>query len=108
MQKGMQLPTKKTKPEKENPSRMIMYAPPKQGKTTITAALPDTLIVDTEGGTKYVEAMSVRVQNAADLLELRNAIEKASNPYRRIAFDTVTELEEIILPIAKEMYQKTP
>ena len=108
MQKEMQLPTKRVKQERVNPSRFIIYAPPKQGKTTVISALDDTLIVDTEDGTKYAECMSVQVNNVDDLRNLREAIVAAEKPYKRIALDTVTELEEIVLPIAKQMYQKTP
>lgn len=104
----MLLPKEKIKKETANPGRLIIYAPPKQGKTTILAELENNLIIDTEKGTRYVDALSVNVETADDLSNLRNAIIEAGCPYQRITFDTVTQLEEIVLPIAKHIYQKTP
>lgn len=107
-EKKLVLPTKRSKVKTENPKFMILFGKPKSGKTTILAGLDDCLIIDLEDGTDYVEALSLKASNMKELGDIANAIEGAGKPYKYIAIDTATKLEEICLPLAAALYKKTP
>ena len=102
------LPTKKVKAERVNPKRIVIYSKPKTGKTTAYAGLEDNLIIDLENGSDYVEALKVKIGSLQELLDAGKAIKAAGNPYKFITIDTVTALEEMIMPLAIKLYRQTP
>lgn len=102
------LPTKPIKPESQNPKKLFLYSQPKCGKTTALAQLEGCLIIDLESGSDYVEALKVKATNLQELSEVFAAIKEQGCPYKYIALDTVTKLEEMVLPLAKQLYQLTP
>lgn len=108
------LPKKRKPPQMINPKRMLLFGQPKSGKTSILAALDDCLIIDMEEGSDHVESMSVKVNSIADYKELLGALKQAKEenegkvPYRFLALDTLTALEELALPLACSLYNKTP
>lgn len=109
----MQLPKEKSPAVVKDPKFLILFGKQKSGKTTILADLPDNLIIDLEEGSDYVEAMKVKVNSFEELLEVKNALQEDLNktgkkPYKRISLDTASALEDIVLPYAKMLYQKTP
>lgn len=109
----MELPYEKVPAEKVNPSKLLLFGMPKVGKTTIFSKLENALIVDLENGTNYVDAVKVKINTFEDLKELKQALEAKFNekglpPYKYIVLDTVTELEDMVLPLAKLLYQNTP
>lgn len=109
----MELPTNKSKPIEENPKFLILFGKPKCGKSTIASGLEDALIIDLEGGTDYLECMSVKVNSLQDLSKLKEVLiesnkEKNGFTYTYGVIDTATKLEDLILPLALSMYKKTP
>lgn len=102
------LPTKRSKAIVTNPRELIIYAAPKAGKTTSVSMLDDCLIIDLENGTDYVDAMSVKCNSLDDIRELHKTIMEAGRPYKYIAIDTITKLEEFAEKYALELYKKTP
>ena len=105
---GIVLPTTKVKGERVNPKRIVIYSKPKTGKTTAYAGLENNLILDLENGTDYVEAMKVKISNLQELLDAGKAIKEAGKPYDYVTIDTVTALEEMIMPLAIKLYKQTP
>jgi hypothetical protein len=101
------LPTKKVKAERQNPKRIVIYSKPKTGKTTAYAGLEDNLILDLENGTDFVEALKVKIGSLQELLDTGKAIKAAGNPYKFITVDTVTALEDMIMPLAVKLYRAT-
>ena len=101
------LPTSKVKAERVNPKRLIIYSKPKTGKTTACAGLEDNLIIDLENGSDYVEALKVKVSSLQELLDTGKAIKAAGNPYKFVTIDTVTALEDMIMPLAIKLYRAT-
>lgn len=101
------LPTKKVKAERVNPKRLIIYSKPKTGKTTAFAGLENNLILDLENGADYVEALKVKITSLQDLLDAGKAIKAAGNPYKYITIDTVTALEDMVMPLAIKLYRAT-
>lgn len=85
----------------------------KSGKTTLLSFLDQCLIIDLEGGSEFLEALSVQARSVADLGEIAQAIkakiaELGKKPYKRIAIDNATRLEEICLPYAATLYRQLP
>jgi hypothetical protein len=101
------LPTKKVMASQVNPKRLLIYSKPKTGKTTAYAGLEDNLIIDLENGSDYVDAMKIKVGSLKELLEAGNAIIEAGKPYKYVTVDTVTALEEMIMPLAIKLYRQT-
>lgn len=107
------LPTEKNKPKVNNPRFLIIGGRPKTGKSSTVAALPKNLIIDLEGGTEFLECLSVQARNINDLGEIANALReeiKKTNkkPYDYITIDNATRLEEMCLSYARTIYINTP
>lgn len=102
------LPTEKVPAKVQDPKRLIIFSKPKRGKTTALAALDNCLIVDTENGSNYVNALKVQVQSIQDINELCKQLKAANCPYKFIALDTITMLEDVCKPLALKLYQATP
>ena len=118
----MELPKQKTKATRVNPSNMVIFSQPKIGKTTAISHLDNCLIIDLEKGSQFVDALKYDVIGVAKkektlpiiiLKKLIKAIkisneEKKGYTYKYIAIDTVTALEEIVMPYACQLYKNTP
>ncbi len=107
------LPTEKTPVELKSPAKFLMYSEPKAGKTTLLSLLPDCLIVDLEKGTRHIEALKVGVSSYKELIELLVELQKKKKelgkvPYKYIALDSATVLEEFSLVRALQLYKATP
>lgn len=117
----MALPQKKVKATRINPKKLIIFSQPKSGKTSSLAELESNLILDLERGTNFVDALKIDVlQEAEDqdvqpldiikstIKELNEVKAKiGKNPYQRITIDTVSMLEEMVVPLANQMYRDT-
>jgi hypothetical protein len=101
------LPTKKVTAHRVNPKRLIIYSKPKTGKTTAFAGLENNLILDLENGSDYVDALKIQINNLQELLDAGKAIKEAGQPYKYVTIDTVTALEDMIMPLAVKLYKKT-
>ena len=106
--KIMELPTKKVKASRKSPKNMIIYGAPKIGKTSVLAELDDCLIIDLEDGSDMVDALKVKVDNLTELAEVGKAIFSKGKPYKYIAIDTISKLEEWCEAEGKKIYMKTP
>lgn len=122
----IELPKERIKPTMVNPSSMIIFGKPKIGKTTLMAQLPNCLILDLEGGTNFLEAVKIDIKKETEKQKIDNpkitpikvlmdVIEtiKTKNQenggyiYQFGAIDTVTALEDMVMPIAVAMYRNT-
>lgn len=118
----VKLPKQKVKATRVNPKSMVIFSLPKMGKTTAVSALENCLIIDVEKGSDFVDALKYDVLREAEsrdvlpidvLRELIDEIKKANKQnggyvYKYIALDTVTALEDVVLPLANKLYRDTP
>lgn len=118
----MELPKKKTDIVRRDPKTMIIFGQPKTGKTTVLAALDNCLMIDLEEGSDFVSALKIDVvkeardKKVAPIMVLNDvikSIKKANEKnggyvYKYLAIDTVTALEDMVLPVAAKMYKDTP
>ena len=102
------LPTTKVKAQRANPKRLVIYSKPKTGKTTCFAGLENNLILDLEHGTDFLDALKLPINNLQGLLDAGKAIKEAGKPYKFITIDTVTALEDMVMPLAIKLYKQTP
>jgi len=100
------LPSTKISAVKSSPKNLILFSKPKTGKTSLLAGLENCLIIDLEEGTDYVDAMKIKASSIHDIKAIGEEIKKANYPYKYIAVDTITALEEICIPYAEIIYSK--
>ena len=104
----IELPKTKVKASRKSPKNMIIYGAPKIGKTTVLSELDDCLIIDLEDGSDMVDALKVKANSLQELQAVGTAIMKEGRPYKYIAIDTISKLEEMCESYAKQIYMKTP
>ena len=104
----MKLPTEKVKASRKSPKNMIIYGPPKIGKTSVLSELDGCLIIDLEQGSDMVDALKIKVNNLAELADVGREVIKQGRPYKYIAIDTISKLEEWCEDEGKKIYMKTP
>jgi len=102
------LPKKKIKASRKSPKNMIIYGAPKIGKTTVLAQLDDCLIIDLEQGSDMLDALKVQVNSLKELGEVGKEIYQEGKPYKYVAIDTISKLEEWCEEEGKQIYLKTP
>lgn len=107
------LPKEKIQAKIENPRFLIIFGKPKSGKTTLASKLDNNLIIDLEGGSEFLVALSVQARSIKDLGEIATAIKEeikqtGKKPYKYITLDNATRLEEICLSYAVQLYKATP
>ncbi len=109
---GIILPTTKVPASSTNPQYLILYGLPKAGKTSAVAQLENNLIIDLEGGSRFIDALAVQARTINDLGEIAQAIrakntEVGHNFYKRITIDNATRLEDICMSYACTLYRQT-
>ena len=110
---SLTLPTSKIPASTTNPKFLVLIGREKVGKTSALAQLDNSLIIDLEGGSTFVDAMAIQCRTISDLGEAASAIraknkEVGHNFYRHITIDNATSLEEICLGYAATLYRQQP
>jgi hypothetical protein len=108
MNEKLELPKKKVKALRKSPKNMVIYGPPKIGKTSALASLDGCLILDLEDGSDMVDALKIKANNLSELSQIGQSILKEEKPYKYIAVDTITQLELWCESEAKVLYRNTP
>jgi hypothetical protein len=103
----MQLPKEVIPASRKSPKNIVIYGPPKIGKTTILSKLDGCLIIDLEDGSDMVSALKLKATSLSELSEIGKAIIKGNKPYKYVAIDTITQLEVWAEQEAKELYRNT-
>lgn len=101
------LPSAPVLPERKNPKTLVLYGPPKVGKTTMLTQLDGCLIVDCEAGTEHLTALKYKVSNLDELQALCIELINKGKPYKYVAFDTITTIEDWCEPKATSTYKQT-
>lgn len=89
----MALPTKKTEPNiTPERVRMLIYGPPKIGKTTFAADAPDVVFAAAEAGHDALSVFKVDIKTWDDLLEAGRELAAGKHQFKTIALDTIDNL----------------
>ena len=102
------LPKKKISATSKSPKRMLIFSKPKTGKTSLLAELPNSLLLDLEDGSDFLDAVKIKIDSVDRLKEVGEAIKKEGKPYKYIIVDTVTRLEDLSVSLALKIYKATP
>lgn len=105
---GITLPTSVVSAVTKSPKNLVIFSKPKVGKTTLLSHLPNSLLIDLEDGSDYVAAVKIKITTIQDLFNLEQAIINAGKPYKYIAIDTISALEDLCIPYAEFLYSKSP
>ena len=87
----MVLKVAKRKAVSQNPSTLLMYGPPKIGKTTMLSRLDKCLIIDTESGSNMIEGHILNANNRKELIEILKQA-REGHEFKYIAIDTIDKV----------------
>ena len=74
-----------------DPKILLLYGPPKVGKTTMLSKLDNCLIVDTEKGARMVDGSILEVDSRKDLINVLKQA-KEGHEFNYIAIDTIDKV----------------
>ena len=89
----MALTKTKRKPLAVNTKILLLYGPPKVGKTTVLSQLNDCLVIDTEEGSHMLEGYFHGVDNKEELMEFYKEASD-NHGYNVFALDTIDKVVE--------------
>lgn len=90
----MELPKERSKATKVDPKLLLIYGPPKVGKTTELAKLENNLLIDIEDGSDFVDALKVKVHSLKEFAELGEQIKSEGKPYKYVSIDVLDVIED--------------
>jgi len=88
-----------------SPRILFLYGAPKVGKTTKLAELDNNLILDTEEGTRAIDAVKVNITSLKDLAVYGEEILKQGRPYKYISIDVIDAIEDWAEEEATKIYK---
>lgn len=87
------LPTSKTTVTVDlNQMFILLYGPPKIGKSTFAASFPNTLFLATEPGHKFLEIFKTDVNSWQDMIDTANMLLSEKHDYKTLVIDTADNL----------------
>lgn len=108
------LPTTIIPPSRITPRFIFLYGQPKVGKTTALSQLgAECLLIQTDdGGADYISACKIQVNSYDEFMEVCSEIIKkkrtdGKNPYKYVALDTTTKLEDWCEDDATKQYKNS-
>jgi len=101
------LPTEKKEVTVVSPENLIIFSKPKTGKTSLTSALDNWLVLDFDKGSKSVKNMSINVESVEHVGEIVKKIKEVGMKYNGAVIDTATVLEDMCVIYAEKLYAKT-
>jgi hypothetical protein len=81
------------------PPRIVIYGPPKIGKTSLAAAIPNNLLMDYEGGSGFVNVARLEKGETDTFEKTQNALTALAtqdHKFTCLTIDTIDWLQEII------------
>jgi hypothetical protein len=79
-----------------SPRKVVIYGPPKMGKSTLVAASPDALLIPTEDRVKHIDCAKTEVVNSFDeIMSIFEYLKKGSQ-FSTVIVDTLDWMEPLI------------
>jgi hypothetical protein len=89
----IQLPTTKTEPVLDSRRlRLLIYGPPKIGKSTFCAGMPDAVFAATEPGLDSLSVYQVPISTWEEFLDFAKQIAAGQHSFKTIIIDTIDRL----------------
>ena len=96
-----------TKGKHIRPPRILLYAPPKVGKSTWAANIPNHLFLNVEDGLDGIDCTKTpKIKSAMDAMDVIVSLYKEDHPYKCLVVDTMDWLEKLICNEIAEKYDK--
>jgi len=106
----MALLTKQRPVISHDPRILVLYGPPKVGKTTVLSQLDSCYVLDTEEGSNMLSGYYHGINSLAELkefIESAQADPEFSTRHKYLALDTIDKLEDWIVKALCEKYGAT-
>lgn len=82
---------------KKEPPRLVVYGPPKVGKSTFCSEAPNALTIALEKGTKNIKTAKIDgVENYVEFGMLVNELLNTEHEYKTLVIDNITWLQNLI------------
>jgi len=79
------------------PRKVVVYGPPKMGKSTLVSASPDSLLIPTEDRVKHIDCAKTEVVSSfAEIMSIFEYLKAGNSPYRTVIIDTLDWMEPMI------------
>lgn len=93
-----------------NPKFLLLYSPPKCGKTTLLSKLDNNLLLDIDNGASdYLEdCLVIKADSWDELEQIGLEIIKANKPYKYVTLDNASRLDNWAEELGKRMYLNAP
>lgn len=89
----IQLPTAKTEPVLDSRRlRLLIYGPPKIGKSTFCAGMPDAVFAACEPGLDSLSVYQVPISTWDEFLDFAKQIAAGQHPFKTVIIDTIDRL----------------
>lgn len=106
---AIELPSERTPAKRQSPARLLIYGMPKIGKTTAISNLDDCFLLELDPrGVDHLSFFGLKIDSYQMLLDVADEIIKRGKPYKYVAVDTLTILEEWCEKEALKLYKKHP
>jgi len=92
--------------KKKRPVKAVVFGPEGSGKSTIGAAMPEPLLIDTEDGTGYIDCSRATVTTWADFSAATIELGRDQHGHKTIVFDTIDAAERMLADYVAEKHQK--
>lgn len=100
----------KLKPTKDiQPPRIVLYGPPKIGKTTFAASIPNNLMLDVEGGSGAVTVSRVRkeeLDNFGAVMDILEQLYTKEHDFAAVTIDSGDWFEALLFEAAAKEHGK--
>lgn len=106
-EKSFELPLVPRSRKRVNPRNLIVFSKPKVGKTSTFVKFPNSLLIDLEKGSHFVEGLIIEPENYEELVMYAKKIKEREQPFDFIIVDTITKLEDMCIPYAEVLYSQT-
>ena len=89
----------------------MLFSKPKIGKTELLAQLPNSLLIDLEDGSDFVEAVKIKASSVDEIIAIGKEIQAekkttGKDPYQYIILDTITALETMCESYGETLYSR--
>jgi len=79
------------------PRKVVIYGPPKIGKSTFVASAPNALLVPTEDRVKHIDCAKTEVvESFAEIMSVFEFLRKETHPYKSVIIDTLDWMEPMV------------
>jgi hypothetical protein len=85
-----------TSGKKIRAQRIVIYGPESTGKTTIAAAMPDPVFLDTEDGSAHLDITRAEIHSWKDMVEAVETVASGTVQARTLVIDTIDWAEKML------------